>query len=461
MTDEVSHCIELTTGERHSGILRMGSDRIELSLYSYANESGQLNPITIKEEKPLHLYTENGKYVTFSDFFVRSKSSVNQIGLGGGGINKVEIVSNDAIFGDEKWEDDDQVWRVEFSLDGIDYLFRDDVRYPAIMSNFNSDVETNIFAVPAKYASLSAFFFLTTRSDPHPSRTAVPRFVMDFKQPRLLKDFEKDVFIFRAFFTFITGHSLIPDRVEIDPIGVDQIKEKLRDLNPHHSFVVKHLWQTKHQANRRSLINEAPIWGFDGQELDALKSCLAIWMDRSSEWLPAYLQMGAGFGRSNAVNEERLLDAYKWFEVIPITKEEMDLSSEGFERIKDPILSSLQPLNLTQDFLERIKNAISRVRYETAKSRFERLVSTVEKKFGEGCLPKTAVEDLVAAGRLRGTRAHQANTDRDDASIQKLIRSVYALEAFCLLLTACDLPLSQAGVTRMKEHPIVKRYLRL
>jgi hypothetical protein len=107
---------------------------------------------------------------------------------------------------------------------------------------------------------------------------------------------------------------------------------------------------------------------------------------------------------------------------------------------------------------ERIAGAIKWVKAESAEERFTRLVAIIEKRFGKDILTDGAVADLRRAIQFRGRTAHGHFNPDSDAEFRAFSKSIQAMEALCFMLTALDLPISEAGMMRITNNPLVRDY---
>jgi hypothetical protein len=115
---------------------------------------------------------------------------------------------------------------------------------------------------------------------------------------------------------------------------------------------------------------------------------------------------------------------------------------------------------LAQEQLKaRIPQALGRLKLESHRERFERLVAKVEGRFGTGVIDKGMPSDLIAALRdFRGKVAHGHYEPKDETEYQRFIKSIFAVETLCFLLTCFDLPMTNEGVGRMKNSTLVEQY---
>ena len=72
--------------------------------------------------------------------------------------------------------------------------------------------------------------------------------------------------------------------------------------------------------------------------------------------------------------------------------------------------------------------------------------------------PKSEFPDLRLHNHFRGKVAHGHYEPKDDPESESFARSIFAVEALCLLLTCFDMPMTKDGLDRIKHNPLVEHY---
>jgi hypothetical protein len=150
---------------------------------------------------------------------------------------------------------------------------------------------------------------------------------------------------------------------------------------------------------------------------------------------------------------ERLLNAIRWFENVPMNQEPPDVSGGQMAKITEAAVAEAQRLGLGT-VEERIEGLLAKLREETLAQRIDRLVTRVRQRFGVESVSEKLQEDCRLAARLRGRGAHTALSE--NVSFANLSRAVYAMECFSFLLMIHDLPLSAAAPSRLRHHPLME-----
>jgi hypothetical protein len=82
----------------------------------------------------------------------------------------------------------------------------------------------------------------------------------------------------------------------------------------------------------------------------------------------------------------------------------------------------------------------------------------VKQNFGPAVLDEMIIAHLKRVLELRGKSAHGHFSPADESEFRAFVKSVCAMEALCFLLTACDLPITAAGIERARSNPFIRDY---
>jgi hypothetical protein len=161
--------------------------------------------------------------------------------------------------------------------------------------------------------------------------------------------------------------------------------------------------------------------------------------------------------RKGEMSAERLISACRWFEELPNAQSENALSVEDADAIVAAAVAKAEQLGQA-NLGDRIAASISRIKEETTAERFTRLTALVETKFGKGILPENVVPHLRKAIQFRGRTAHGHFNPASEEEYRAFSKATHAMEALCTLLTAVDLPIPEAGISRVGSNPPVRDY---
>ena len=180
-------------------------------------------------------------------------------------------------------------------------------------------------------------------------------------------------------------------------------------------------------------------------------------MARDADWNKAYVLMMHCLASRNEISGDRLLAACNWFAEIPLTRAASAITEEHIAAIAETAAETASRLGYGK-LKDRIKGALKPIRTETNEERFSRLVTMVKQKFGPAIIGAAIIMDLKRAMDFRGKSAHGHFSPTDDADLRAFVKSIYAMKGPRFLLTACDLPIDSAGLSRAQSNPFMMNY---
>ncbi|WP_342237161.1 hypothetical protein [Inquilinus sp. OTU3971] len=260
------------------------------------------------------------------------------------------------------------------------------------------------------------------------------------------------------FISFCVGAKLTPQDIHIDRLSRAEEVAAVERQTYRGDYSVFYVWPEAEIDARDLWVGGSPVRAWDEEELSGLRACLLAWMGRVNVWKKSYAMMTGSFALRNTVSTERLINACRWFEEIPIASAQSALSDAHMDAIANAATECAEKLGHPSAIRERITGAISRIKAESAEAHFTRLVTMIEKAFGKSILPQNAVLHLRRAIHLRGKSAHKHFDPKSDEEFRAFTKSILAMEAVCYLLTALDLPMLEMGKERMRHNALVKDY---
>ena len=157
------------------------------------------------------------------------------------------------------------------------------------------------------------------------------------------------------------------------------------------------------------------------------------------------------------ISGERLLAAWRWFEELPNAGAERVFDSAALEPMIRAAAEAARAQELDIDE-GRIRGRLKPLGEETWRARFTRLVGSVRTLIDE-CNPiDEVVSHLMSVPSFRGRIAHGHFAAQDEAELHRFHKATLAMEALCFLLTARDLPMTDAGRRRIGSHPVLEEY---
>jgi hypothetical protein len=447
------HCVELVTGKSLTGTLLLSEEEINVRIYSYADH------FYIEGEQPVFLQTETNEIVSLHSNITTIPGTHSRNIEPRRTTYRQEIVSNVAVVGHDPWTAQHRVKRVSFSVKHTKELMHHDAKVKAIgRSKHPTEEHLTIFNDPAEGMTLRAWYAATYGMDFDAPKELWPSFEIEFDEPQSIQDYILHVSDYVNFLSFCFGTKLTPSEIRIDRLSFTEMQTAIES----HSYLGKHevhyIWPEAEIDERDLWVGGSPVRAWDDQELGSFRESLAAWMNRAAAWRKPYRLMMVSFGLKNVISSERLINACRWFEDIPVAKARAALSNEHIEAISIAATGRAHELGHDPAICERITGAIRRLRAESTEQQFTRLIAMIEKTFGSGILPEDAVVHLKRAIYFRGRSAHGHFNPESDAEFRAFSKSTRAMEALCYLLTAFDLPIFETGIKRVKSNPLIRDY---
>lgn len=447
------HCVELVTGQSLTGTVLVSDDELRAEIYSYTGH------FHIKGEQPVFLQTETNEIVSLHSNVTTIAGTSSRNIAPQRATRRQEILSNVAVVGHDAWEAEDGVRRVSFQVKHTNQLMRHDHKVKAIgRTRFPTEEHLTIFSDATQGMTVRAWYGATYGMEFEGPTELWPTFGLEFDEPRSIRDYIGHVSDYVNFLSFCFGVQLKPSEIRIDRLSVAQMMEAIEKHEYPGDHEVHYIWPDVEVDNRDLWVGGSPVRSWDDKELASFRDCLVAWMNRAATWRRPNALMMTSFGLKNVVSSERLLNACRWLEDIPIAKAQAVLSSSEIDAIAAVAAAKAQELGHDAAIGERVAGAIRWIRAETAEQQFTRLVGSVERKFGKGVLPDEAVEHLKRAINFRGKSAHGHFNPESDAQFRAFSKSTRAMESLCYLLTALDLPISEEGLTRVGSNPVLRDY---
>jgi hypothetical protein len=449
-TDKPLHCMELVTGQSLTGNLTIGSDGIRADLYSY---QGNFN---IDVDNPLILIAQNGVTVSFHSNIDAGSGSFHSHDSA---VEHQAVISNLAVVGHGPWTQDDLVKRATFSVEHTMQLLTHREKLDTLYQTGRPRPDGfGLFTEAAGAKKISAYYGATYGSGPKTPHEVWPSFEIEFESALHILDFSNEILTYVDFLSFCLGTRLAPSKIQVDRISRSEVGLRIEEQTYHGMHEVHYVWPAADVEGRNLWAGGSPAIAWDDTELSSLSACLKMWFERADSWSNSYRLMMSAFGFKNVISAERLVNACKWLEEIPIASSENALSEDEVDAIATAAAQKAREMGLTADLEKRVSGSIKRIKTETAGDRFSRLIRMIESKFGPDVLLPNTQQHLTRAMQFRGRTAHGHFHPANDDEFRAFAKSTSAVEAFCYLLTAIDLPVNEAGLTRIRQNPVLRDY---
>ena len=445
-------CCEQVTGRAIQGALHLSENQIEVRLVSF-DDFFFIDSDT--EYLPLRL--EDNTYATMHSAFFggpgrrssRTESTHNQT-----------ISASTLIHGPDEWKPDDPIRHVTFELPRAKTFLRYDPKIKELESNSPwSEIDTYAFAVELAGLTVRLGYRSTVSMVSERVRVEAPVFVIDFAQSRSIKTYLENVQTVVRFVSSALGITMHPENIRIRRVPDEEMRSGVEKGDFLGDHLVTQMWfrnSPQDEGEARSYRAFAGL--FDEEEMLAFCACLRLWLEREAEWARSNVLMMECLHLQREISAERMLAACKWLEEVPTAKA-IRVTDEGIiKTISNAALHAADELGQNR-LRARIPQALKRLTLESHRERFERLVAKVADRFGPHVVHKDMPDHLIAALRdFRGKVAHGHYEPKDDAESEAFARSIFAVEALCLMLTCFDMPMTKDGLDRIKHNRLVEQY---
>lgn len=447
------HCVEMVTGKNLTGTLVLSDERIRAQIYSYTEF------FYIEGEQPIILQAETNDIVSLHSNLTTVPGTTSRTIEPLRTTYRQEITSYLAVVGHDPWTAEDKVKRVTFNVKHSKNLMRHKAKMKEIgRSKYPEEDHLTIFTDTVEGMTLKAWYAATYGMEFDAPKELWPVFEIEFDEPRSIGDYAVHVSDYVSFISFCFGVNLKPSAIRVDRLSSEEMKTALESGTYLGDHEVHYVWPEAEIDTRNLWVGVSPVRSWDDKELGSLRACLVVWMNRATEWKKSNTLMMTSFGLKSAISAERLINACRWLEDIPIARTQSAVSKEDIETISATAAKKAHELGYPPTIRERIAGAIRWVKDESAEERFTRLVAMIEKKFGNGILSKDVVSHLRRAIHFRGRVAHSHFNHESDAEFRAFHKSICSVEALCYLLTALDLPIAEAGRQRIGCNPLIQDY---
>jgi len=445
-------CKELNTGKGYTGFFYFDDKTISAEICSY-DESFDLKP-----EKSIFLHTEKNKVVSLHSTIVTSASSMGRQSEGEMATYKQHIISNMAVIGRDRWEATDRLKRVIFSIKRSRELLKHKEKFARLANKkIGDEFEPELFSETANGLTIRAGYGASFSFEYNAPTDISPYLEIEFEAGVTLFEYLEYVDCLVQFFSLSLGVHMNPSGIRICRLSRDEMLAALDANTDPGDYSVEYVWPEVPAEDSDLWAGGSLFTAWDDGELVALRQCIVVWMKRRANWKKANDQMMDSLASRGGISADRLLAACKWFEEIPLTRTQAAIADQHIQIIAETAVQKASQLGYAK-IKDRIIGALKRIKTETNEEKFSRLLNKVKEKFGPTIVDDAITMHLKRAIEFRGKSAHGHFSPEDEAEFRVFAKSIYALEALCFLLTACDLPIHAAAPERAQSNPLLKHY---
>jgi hypothetical protein len=445
-------CQELNTGKGYTGFFYLDDKQITADICSYDE------PFYFLPQKPIFLRTEKNQIVSLHSNISDYPGSSVHTAEPKMETHKLHVISNTAVIGGDRWETTDKLKRVTFLVRRARELLKHKEKFDKLAKRkMGNQYDSDLFSVTAKGMTIRAGYSSRYSFEYDATTNITPYLEIEFPAGATLSDYVDQVSGVVEFFSFCLGTHMKPSEIRIDRLTRDELMAALKAKAHPQDYGVHYVWPEAPVDDLDLWVGGSVVKAWDDQELAALKECITLWLQRDADWNRANGQMMYSLTLRQQFSADRLLTACKWFEEIPLTRAQAAITDEHIELIAQAAAQKGSELGYGA-IKNRITGALKSIRTESNEDRFSRLLKTVKQKFGPDVVDHAFMTHLKRTLELRGRSAHGYFNPSTDTEFRAFVKSVCAMEAFCFLLTAHDLPLNTAGIERAQSNPFVRDY---
>jgi hypothetical protein len=443
------HCIELNSNEGRPGSFYMDEREISAHIYDY-NQA-----FSLRDVGPIFLRTEDNDIVSLYSNIIEGPSHNSRLMEPRMSTYKIHVISNSAIIGPNRWLESDRIRRVHFAIDGIEWgLFHT----KKLRKLARPRVAESDWLLLSQQVSNFTIRIIYTR--PEKFGHGSPRIELEFDCGVPFGDLMGLVDQVVRFFVFSTGLYLRPKELKISRLTLSEFLSGIESDHYFEDHSVEFKWEDIEANDWDSKIGRSVFYAMNDRELAVLKESLVKWVQMDTEWKNASSMMRESATLRGHINPDRLLYATKWMEETPTAKTVTSISDTHIEIIAQQAAKFATSLGY-KNLESRITGSLRNIKSETRNEFFTRLITKLRAKgFPSSLFDGELVANLTSAMNYRGRIAHSHFYPKSDAEWLKFANALAAVEMFCFLLLAAELPLHKRNLDRIESHPFVHGYIR-
>jgi hypothetical protein len=442
-------CQELNTGKGYTGFFYLDDKTIRTEICSYDE------PFYLAAEKPIFLRTENNRLVSLYSNVSAPPDSNCRIIDPKMESYKQHIISNTAVIGHDRWEETDKLKRVTFLVKRSKDLLRHKEKTDKVARKDWS--ESNLFSETVDAMTIRAGYDALYSSEFNAPTDISPYLEIEFHTGATLFEYIDRVSCLVEFLSLSLGAHMNPSNIRISRFSSAERTAAIKADGHPEEYAVEYVWPEIAVEDLDPWVGGSLVKAWDDEELAALRECIVLWIGRDADWNKGNVQMMHCLASKQEISADRLLAACKWYEEIPLSKVQAAIKDEDAQIIAETASAKATELGYGK-IKNRITGALKAIKTESHEERFSRLLNKVWQKFDPSIIDDGIIMHLKRAIDFRGKSAHGHFNPSDDSEFRAFVKSVYAMEALCFLLTACDLPINANGVKRAHSNPFIRDY---
>lgn len=338
-SSETLHCLEMNTGKNLTGILQLSDGSIRAHIYSYDER------FNIHAEGPIFLLTEKNAVVSLYWNITTSSGSSSRLIQPARTTYSQDIISSIAVIGHDQWTDADKVKRVIFAVEHVDQLLAHNAKMTELGRVRHPDESHfTIYKDFAKGVTLKAYYSATYGMEFDAPTKVWPTFEIEFDNAPTLYEYIGYVDCYVQFLSFCLGVRLRPSAIRISRQSHDEMIAAVETHSYPADHEVHYIWPDTKIESRDLWVGGSPLRAWDDNELNAFRKCLVTWVNRYPVWRNPSILMMTSMKLRGEISAERLINACRWFEEIPLANSQSAISDEHIESIASAAAEAAEQL---------------------------------------------------------------------------------------------------------------------
>lgn len=358
-SDEAVHFVELTSGDKLTGIFKFDEDTIRTHIFSYEKV------FFIKPENPIFLWAEKNVIVSLHSNIAGPPGTTSHTREPERTIYRQDIISNIAVFGSDKWASSDPVKRVSFTVEHTKGVLKNRAKTKALAKREAAQKDdANLFTETVGGMTIRAYYLARYSLEYDAPTDIWPGFEIEFDNEKTLENYVDYIKYLVQFLSFSLGVRLKPSEIRISRQSHSEMVASIEEQSYPGDHTVRYIWPEVEIDTTDLWVGGSPVIAWDDEELSALRRCVVSWMGRYSEWRNAYVLMMSSFALKGELSANRLITTCKWFEEIPLAKFQDAITENHVSEIASAAAKVAQELGYKPDIKRRISGSLRSIRSE-------------------------------------------------------------------------------------------------
>lgn len=367
---------------------------------------------------------------------------------------------NTALIGWDAWSPDDRVRRTQFRVPEAELLLRHRPTFAGLSNSaFRDPPNQEAFDVPVAGGRVRVYYAASGSMSSDYPRDVWPVVEMEFEDGISLQELRSRTLTMLRFLSATASTRLRAREQIVSRLSRDEWLTAAESGNHPNDYSVYYYEGVNDRKTPRA--TGAPYTAFafiqDDAERAAFAACLQTWFARNADWEGAASAMMEAFAMHDVMSPARLLNATRWIEATPGMKPVPAMAENHILALSRLVNRHAVKFGYNA-ITGRLRNSMRQIANEQNAQRFTRLVSELKAFYGHQVVGDDLAEWVAEAFTWRGKAAHRPMIGNTEAEYERFAKATHAAECFAYLMLLRDLPMSDAGRTRIVSAELVEIY---